>query len=167
MCIRDRTHTATITATAPKVNGAVTKGATSIAIDGTALTGKLLKGDMLTIGNYTYTVAETTAEAATNAIASVKLTPAVQANIADNADVTITSSYVANLAFHPMAFAYVSRPLYNPDGEGVASYVTSYNGLSLRVTKGYNQQYKKSIYSMDVLYGYKCVYPELATRCIG
>ena len=44
--------------TAPKVNGAVTKGATSIAIDGTALVGKLLKGDVLAIGDYSYTVTE-------------------------------------------------------------------------------------------------------------
>ena len=153
--------------TAPKVNGAVTKGATSIAIDGTALVGKLLKGDVLAIGNYKYTVVEDTAAASSNAIAAVKIYPAAQANIADNADVTIGGDYAANLAFHPMAFAYVTRPLYNPDGEGVASYVTSYNGLSLRVTKGYNQTYKKSIYSMDVLYGYKCIYPELAVRCMG
>ena len=160
-------HAATITATAPKVNGAVTKGATSIAIDGTALTGKLLKGDVLTIGGNAYTVTEDTAAASSNAIATVKIFPAAVANIADNADVTIASGYTANLAFHPMAFAYVTRPLYNPDGEGVASYVTSYNGISLRVTKGYNQMYKKSVYSMDVLYGYKCVYPELAVRCMG
>ncbi len=160
-------HAPTISATAPKVNGAVTKGATSIAIDGTALTGKLLKGDMLTIGGNKYTVVEDTAEAATNAIATVKITPAAVANIADNADVTIGDGYTANLAFHPMAFAYVTRPLYNPDGEGVASYVTSYNGISLRVTKGYDQVHKKSVYSMDVLYGYKCVYPELAVRCLG
>jgi hypothetical protein len=160
-------HAATITATAPKVNGAVTKGATSIAIDGTALSGKLLKGDVLTIGGNAYTVTEETAEASSNAIATVKIYPAAVANIADNADVTISSGYTANLAFNPMAFAYVTRPLYNPDGEGVASYVTSYNGISLRVTKGYNQTYKKSVYSMDVLYGYKCIYPELAVRCLG
>ena len=54
-----------------------------------------------------------------------------------------------------MAFAYVTRPLINPDGQGVQSYVTSLNGISLRVTKGYNQQYKRSMYSMDVLYGYR------------
>ena len=160
-------HTATITATAPKVNGAVTKGATSIAIDGTALTGKLKKGDVLTIGGNAYTVTEDTADASSNAIATVKIYPAAVANIADNADVTIASGYTANLAFHPMAFAYVTRPLYNPDGEGVASYVTSYNGISLRVTKGYDQTHKRSVYSMDVLYGYKCIYPELATRCMG
>ena len=27
--------------------------------------------------------------------------------------------------------------------------------------------YKKSVYGMDVLYGYKCIYPELAVRCLG
>ena len=166
--VKTHTNGAGLTsATALKVNGAVTKGATSLAIDGTALVGKLLKGDVLTIGDYKYTVTEDTAAAATNAIATVKISPAAQANIADNADVTISGSYTANLAFHPMAFAYVTRPLYNPDGEGVASYVTSYNGISLRVTKGYNQQYKKSVYSMDVPYGYKCIYPELAVRCQG
>ena len=165
-----KTHTngaGLTTATAVKVNGLTAKGATTLSIDGTALTGKLKAGDVLAIGDYKYTVTEDTADAATNAIATVKIWPAVQAQISDNADVTISGSYAANLAFHPMAFAYVTRPLYNPDGEGVASYVTSYNGISLRVTKGYNQTYKKSVYSMDVLYGYKCVYPELATRCMG
>ena len=161
-------HAAGLTAaTAVKVNGAVAKGATAIAVDGSALTGKLRKGDMLTIGGTAYTVTEDTAAAATNAIAEVKIFPAAQANIADNADVTVKSGYTANLAFHPMAFAYVTRPLYNPDGEGVASYVTSYNGISLRVTRGYDQKYKKSIYSMDVLYGFQTLYPELAVRCLG
>ena len=80
---------------------------------------------------------------------------------------TIAASHTANLAFLPQAFAFVTRPLLNPDGQGVASYVTSYNGISLRVTKGYDQKYKRSTYSMDVLYGYKTVYPELAVRVMG
>ena len=154
-------------ATAVKVNGPVTAGETTIAVDGTTLTGKLVKGDVLTIAGHTYTVTEDTADAASNAIATVKIYPAAVANIADNADVTLAGAHTANLAFNPMAFAYVTRPLYNPDGEGVASYVTSLNGISLRVTKGYNQQYKQSVYSMDVLYGYKCIYPELAVRAMG
>lgn len=162
-----KTHTTGITAaTAVKVNGAVTAGATQLAIDGTTLTGKLVKGDILTIAGKTYTVTADTANASSNAIATVKVYPALP-QIADNTDVTLAGSYTANLAFNPMAFAYVTRPLYNPDGEGVASYVTSYNGISLRVTKGYNQTYKKSIYSMDVLYGYKCIYPELAVLGLG
>lgn len=154
-------------ATAVKVNGAVTAGAKQLAIDGTSLTGKLQAGEILTIGGKNYKVAEDTSAASSNAIATVKVTTELPA-IDDNTDVTLLKrDYTPNLAFNPMAFAYVSRPLYNPDGEGVASYVTSYNGISLRVTKGYDQTYKKSVYSMDVLYGYKCVYPELAVLALG
>ena len=154
------------TATGVKVNGAVTEGANVLNIDGTTLTGKLVKGDVLKIGGNCYAVTEDTAAAASNAITGVKVYPALPA-IADNADVTIMGSHVANMAFHPMAFAYVTRPLANPDGQGVESYVTNFDGLSLRVTRGYDQQYKRSIYSMDVLYGFKTVYPELAVRIMG
>ena len=158
-------HTTGITAAAAvKVNGAVTAGATSLAIDGTTLTGKLVKGDVLTIDGKSYVVTEDTADAASNAIAAVKVYPAL-ADIKDNADVTLAGSHTANLGFHPSAFAFVTRPLVNPSG--VESYVTSYNGVSLRVVKGYNMTYKKETLSMDVLYGYKTMYPELAVRYMG
>ena len=154
-------------ATAVKVNGAVTAGAKQLAIDGSTLTGKLLAGEILYIGGKAYKVAEDTSAASTNAIATVKVTTALPA-IDDNTDVTLLKrDYTANLAFNPMAFAYVTRPLINPDGQGVQSYVTSYNGISLRVTKGYDQKYKQSTYSMDVLYGYKAIYPELAVLALG
>ena len=70
-----------------------------------------------------------------------------------------------NLVFHENAFAFVTRPLIAP--AGVESYTTSYNGITLRVTRGYNMQYKKEMLSMDVLYGYKTMYPELACRVLG
>lgn len=161
------THATGITAAeGAKVGANVTEGATQLKVSGTTLTGKFVKGDVLLIAGRGYTVTEDTGNASNNAIATVKVTPALPALAADT-PITVPGSHTANLAFNPMAFAYVTRPLYNPDGEGVASYVTSYNGISLRVTKGYNQQYKRSVYSMDVLYGYKCVYPELAVRCMG
>ena len=121
---------------------------------------------MLKIGGKSFVVTEDSAEAASNAISGVKVYPALP-ELADDAEVTVVGSHTANLAFHPMAFAYVTRPLINPDGQGVMSYVTSFNGLSLRVTKGYDQKYKRSTYSMDVLYGFKTVYPELAVRALG
>ena len=153
-------------ATGVKLNGAVVKGATTLSIDGAPLTGKLVNGDILTIGGRNYTVVEDSAVATDNAISGVKVYPALE-QIADNADVTLVGDHAANLAFHPMAFAYVTRPLANPNGQGVESYVTSFGGLSLRVTRGYDQQYKRSIYSMDVLYGFKTIYPELAVRVLG
>lgn len=158
-------HTTGITkATDVKVNGKVTAGATSLAIDGTALTGKLVKGDILTIKKNNYVVVEDTADASTNAIASVKVYPALP-EIADDTVVTLVSGHTANLAFNPMAFAFVTRPLVAP--AGVESYVTSYNGITLRVVRGYDMKYKKEMLSMDVLYGYKTMYPELATRVLG
>lgn len=160
-----KSHTTGITAaTAVKVNGAVTAGATSLAIDGTSLTGKLIKGDVLTIDSKNYVVTEDTADAASNAIATVKVYPALH-TIADNATVTLTGSHTANLAFNPAAFAFVTRPLATPSG--VESYVTSYNGITLRVVRGYDMKYKRETLSMDVLYGYKTMYPELAVRALG
>ena len=69
-------------------------------------------------------------------------------------------SFTANLVFHKNAFAFVNRPL--EVAHGVESYVTSYNGLSIRVTMGYDITTKKQTLSIDCLYGYKTLYPELA-----
>ena len=149
-----------------KAAGAVAGGSGELSLTGDSLEGKLVKGDVLKIGGKCYVVAEDSAEAAGNAVSGVKVYPKLPA-IADKTEVTVMGSHTANLAFHPMAFAYVTRPLANPDGQGVASYVTSYNGISLRVTKGYDQKYKRSTYSMDVLYGFRTVYPELAVRVMG
>ena len=159
-------ETGITTATAVKVGSAVSAGAISLSIKGTALTGKLVRGDLMKIAGKTYTVIEDSAPAASNAIASVKVYPALPA-LSENTDIALIGAHTANLAFHPMAFAYVTRPLANPDGQGVQSYVTSFNGISLRVTKGYDQRYKRTTYSMDVLYGFKTVYPELAVRALG
>lgn len=151
-------------ATAVKVSAAVSEGATQLAIGGTALVGKLVKGDLIKIGEKTYTVTQDTDDAASNAIASVKVYPALPA-IAANTAVTLTGSHVANLAFVRQAFGFVTRPLVK--ASGVECYVTNYNGITLRVTKGYDMKFKKEMLSMDVLYGYVTLYPELATRILG
>ena len=76
--------------------------------------------------------------------------------------VTLIPSHTANLCFHPMAFAFVTRPLTAPGG--VESYVTHYNGISLRVVRGYDMQHKREMLSMDVLYAFQTIYPQLAVR---
>lgn len=158
-------HTTGITsASAVKVNGAVTAGATTLAIDGTALVGKLVKGDVLTIDGKNYVVTEDSAAAASNAITgSQGLSRPARHQGQCRCDPGRQPHRKPGLP--PLAFAFVTRPLVNPSG--VESYVTSYNGVSLRVVKGYNMQYKKETLSMDVLYGYKTMYPELAVRAMG
>ena len=45
--------------------------------------------------------------------------------------------------------------------------MTTYNGISLRVVRGYDIKYKREILSMDVLYAFKTIYPSLAVRYLG
>jgi hypothetical protein len=148
------------------VKTAVATAAKQIVLDVTAssggtLTGTLVKGDILTIDGKTYTVTKN-ATAADNEI-TVDIYPAIV--VAADEEVTVVGSHTANLAFNPNAFAFVTRPLIAP--AGVESYVTSYNGVTLRVVRGYNMQFKKEMLSMDVLYGYKTMYEELAARVLG
>ena len=167
-----RTHTAgaATAATSPLVNGVTAVGATTISIDATAMTGKLLKGDLMTIGTQQFVVTADTADAATNAIANVGIYPAVATAIADDAPITFPDAtaraHVANLAFNRQAFTFVTRALPMPRGVDDA-YTVSYNGITLRVVYDYDIQFKKNILSMDVLYGFKTVYPELAHRILG
>nr|WP_282433243.1 P22 phage major capsid protein family protein [Dehalobacter restrictus] len=88
-------------------------------------------------------------------MAEVNVYPALPALAYDTA-VTLVANHTANLAFNPSAFAFVTRPLLPP--AGVESYVTSYNGITLRVVRGYDIKYKKEMLSMDILYGYKTMY---------
>lgn len=145
------------------IDGAATAGATTIHVDGLTATFKV--GDMFKINsdNTVYTV-NSVGTLSTNE-QDIGITPALAKNAADNAAITLESAATNNLAFHRNAIAFVTRPL--AAAPGVESYSTS-NGLySLRVTKGYDMSKKEALMSMDVLYGYKVVYPELAVRYLG
>ncbi|WP_280196148.1 P22 phage major capsid protein family protein [Nocardia farcinica] len=57
------------------------------------------------------------------------------------------------LAFHETAFTFTSVPLPRPlDGSHWYA-IESYKGISLRVTRDYDQKYKKDVISFDILYG--------------
>jgi hypothetical protein len=156
-------HTSAATGT-PLIDGGNTKGDTKIHVDG--LTAAFAVGDMFTIANDTTKYTVNKVGALETADQDIYITPALVKNAADNAAITVIATATANnLVFHQNAFAFVTRPLAAP--AGVESYTTSYNGISLRVTRGYNMQYKKETISMDVLYGYKTLYPELAVRVLG
>lgn len=132
-----------------------------VTLTGTSLAGGLVHGDVLKIGGTGYTVLED-AESSGGKI-TVSVYPKISAK--KNDPVTVEGSHIANLVFHPSAFAFVTRPLSTP--AGVESYVTTYNGISLRVVRGYDMKYKREMLSMDVLYSFATLYPELACRYMG
>lgn len=152
-------------ATGVKVKTAVTADDDIVLVSNASasgtLTGAVKAGDIVTIGGKNYIV-KTDATAASNELA-ITLTENI--TVAANAAATVITGNANNLVFHESAFAFVTRPLAAP--AGVESYTTSYNGISLRVTRGYDMKYKKEMLSMDVLYGYKTMYPEMAVRVLG
>ena len=144
------------------IDGAATKGATMIHVDG--VTTALAVGDMFTIAGDTTKYTVNKAGALDTADQDLYITPALQKNAADNAAITlISTATVNNLVFHRNAIAFVTRPLNAPAG----GYTTSNGEYSLRVVRGYDMSTKSEKLSMDVLYGYKVVYPELAARYLG
>ena len=144
--------------------GGYAAGTKEIHVDGVSTA--LAAGELLKIGDYYYEVK--TAGALSTADQDITLNIGLMKSVADNDAITIvTASYAAvnNIVFHRNAFAFVTRPLVTPSG--VEAYTTSYNGIALRVVRGYDMTYKKDMLSMDILYGYKAIYPELAVRVFG
>lgn len=94
----------------------------------------------------------------------------VTAAPADNAAITVmgtaSTGYAQNLAFHKNAFALVTCPLEMPDGSNWKAQ-ESHNGFSVRVIKDYDITNDKEIIRLDVLYGVKAIYPDLAVRRTG
>lgn len=73
-----------------------------------------------------------------------------------------------NLAFHKNAFALVVVPLELPSGAAFASRATDEDsGLSLRVIKAYDIDKDDDVIRIDILYGVKTLYPEMAVRLQG
>lgn len=92
----------------------------------------------------------------------------VSAAPADNAAITIvtgtaSTAYGQNLCFHKNAFALVMADLEMPDGAAFKSRANS-EGLSIRVIKDYDISADEDIIRLDILYGVKTIYPELAVR---
>lgn len=159
-----KTHTtgaATSGTIAIDLSAGYSAGDTTIHVDG--LSAAFIVGDRFTLGGYQYVV--TAASALATADQDITIYPPLVADAADGAALTVIASHAANMVFHENAFAFVTRPLIAPSDK--LSYTVSYNGLSLRVVRGYDMSTKKEKLSMDVLYGYKALKPEAACLVLG
>ena len=89
---------------------------------------------------------------------------------ADGAAITMVGTgsvqYAQNLVFHKNAFALVMADLEMPDG-AVFKARESQNGFSMRVIKYYDGEMDEDKIRLDVLYGVKAIYPDLAVRLSG
>jgi hypothetical protein len=94
----------------------------------------------------------------------------VSAAPADNVAITFRGTantfFPMNMGFHKNAFALVTVPLEMPDGASFKARET-YKGLSMRVIKDYDITNDVEKIRLDVLYGVKAIYPDLACRLWG
>lgn len=180
------------TGCAPQVNGAAQTGTSLLTKGWKASTVVLKAGDVFTLeGVYAVNpvsgestgvlrqfVSTTTVTSDGSGLASITIYPGILATTAyktctaspaNNAVITpvgVESTYYPqNLVFHKNAFALVTVPVEMPAGVWGAR--ETYNSLSIRVVKQYDIDADEEIIRLDILYGVKTLYPELAARLVG
>ena len=144
-------------------------GTEMIHVDAMTDGGTWEAGHTFLITGDTQPYTTTAAVTFTGTEADVYISPPLKVAAADGAVVTggtlITG--VENMAFHRDAFALVTAPLStigNGLGAQIASVTDPVTGLSLRSRIWYEGTYSSVRVGLDVLYGVKCLQPNLACR---
>jgi len=163
------------------LNADVAADATSIVLksSGGTLTGSVAKGDsfgvLLDDGSTQYVTAGAAATAAANVITITLYDGQYMGAASTDALVTLLgtdvtdgtqTAYMNNLMFHQGAVALAIGPQEEPDGKSWSK-VYSYKGFGLRVIKTWNNTYKKTTLSCDILLGVKTIDGRLGTRVLG
>ena len=176
--------------------GTQTNGATTLVIStataGACTTGTFKVGDVFTIAGVYQSNPETKATTAnlqsfvvtvatTAAASSVTLTidppltttgatQTINASPADAASITWTgtssTAFAANMLYHRDAFTLVTADLVMPKGVDFAAREV-YDGISARIVRAYDINNDNFVCRLDVLYGWKTIYPQLACRIWG
>ena len=81
-------------------------------------------------------------------------------------DTAASTSYTANLAFHKDAFVLATADLEEMSQYGAWGARRNHKGISLRITRQYNISSDTVPCRIDVLYGVRPIYGELACRII-
>lgn len=167
------------------VNGASQTGATLVVDTGSTT---FLKGDIITLAGVNRVHPETkvstgqlqqfvvTADSGTSAT-SLSISPEivtsgggqnVTGSPADNAAISkigggASASHGLSLAYQKEAFAFATADLIMPQGVDFAAREV-YDGISMRVVRAYDINNDKFPCRIDIMYGYKAIRPQLATR---
>ena len=75
--------------------------------------------------------------------------------------------YAQSVLFHPEAFAFVTADLIDVSKFGAWGAREVMDGISMRVARQYDITNDQVPCRIDVLYGYKCIRPQLAVRIIA
>lgn len=165
------THTAGTAAGATTNNAGYAIGVKTVTL-ASAGTGTILVGDIITFANDTQTYVVTAGDADVSNGGTVSFEPGLKKAIpASNTTITVKATHVVNLMFNMEAFGFANRPfsggqmLPGVERIGVSTMQDPVSGLSLRVE--HTREYKRDKLTFDILYGVKCIRPELACRIAG
>jgi hypothetical protein len=181
----------------PLVNGSTAQGATTLVTDGWTASAalRLRAGDVFTIagvfavnpqsrqstGALQQFVVTANVSSDGSGNATIPIFPAIQSTgafatvsalPADNAAITVLGAAntvsPTGLAYHRDAFVLGCADLQLPKGVDMASRVSDKQlGMSIRMVRDYDINSDTFPCRLDVLYGWKAVYPELACRVQG
>lgn len=168
------------------VNGASQTGATLTVDTGTTT---FLKGDIITIAGVNRVHPETKADtgvlqqfvvtadsgaSATSLSISPSITTStgaqnVSGSPADNAAITkvgagASETLNSSMLFHKDAFAFATADLIDVSQYGAWGAREVFDGISLRIARQYDINNDQLPCRIDILYGYKAIRPQLATR---
>jgi hypothetical protein len=133
-----------------------------ITVDGFTVAPRV--GQFITFG----TTAELYTIIDVNGLVGITLDRPLAASVADDATVNIGPAGAYNLAFHKNAMTLAVRPLAPVlPGTGASSATVSINGLTLRVTIGYDITYQRTIWVFDFLAGIKVLDTNLGAVLLG
>lgn len=165
------THTAG-TWTSATVQTSVGIGVTSIGVEAHSAALELKFGDVFTVAGDTQTYVVTTSTStsiAASGTATISFAPALKTAPAAGAALTVKASHVVNMGFHRDAFAYAQRPLGMAMADGLGPQIMfmtdPMTGMTLRITA--SRQHMQTALTYDVLFGTRCIRPELAVRIAG
>lgn len=183
-------HTPGTKAGTPLVNGASQTGASLVTDGWTNSTAALKKGDIFTLAGVYRVHPETkastgvlqqfvatadgTADGSGNLTISISpsivtsgATQNVSGSPADNAAITVagtaSTAHGISLAFQKGAFAFATADLFLPKGLDFAAR-ENFDGISMRIMRDFDITNDKLICRCDVLYGYKTLRAQLASR---
>ena len=135
-------------------------GDESITVD--TGTGTLEEGDIITFAGHSQTYA-VKADVADVSAGTVTFSPPLVAVVADNEAVAVKATHRVNLAFREEAFSYVTVEMEKRDT--MVQVRDDLTGIVLRLEQ--IQQYKQTMWELDILSGSACVRPECGARLAG
>lgn len=165
------THTAGTITTGliAKASTAQAVGTKAIVCTTAASTGAcaLKEGDIITFAGHdqTYVVTADATQASAATDVTVNISPGLTTALAGSEAVTVKASHVVNLGFHRDCIAFGSRPLVDAGGPMSRSIGDPISGLALRLEV--TREHKRWRFAYDILWGVKCVRPELGMRLAG